>query len=64
MISISNFVNQVADSFNDKNKQQDSLSLLLLYSFQILKKKWDSHKAHDNYDDFVSTKYFPVNGVP
>ena len=30
----------------------------------ITKKKWNSNKEHHNYDDFVSTKYFPVNGIP
>ena len=30
----------------------------------IKKKKWNSHKEHYIYDDFVSTKYFPVNDIP
>ena len=39
------------------------------YIFSDIKKKemelkWNSHKEHYNYGDFVSTKHFPVNGVP
>ena len=30
----------------------------------IKKKKWNSYKEHDIYDDFVSKKYFPVNDIP
>ena len=36
MFLIENFLNR---SFNDKNKQYDSSSLLLLYFFKMLKKR-------------------------
>ena len=34
-----------------------------MFSSDIKNKKWNSHERHYNYDDFVSTKYFPVKDV-
>ena len=36
-----------------------TIAFLMFFS-DIKNQKWNSHKGHYNYDDFASTKYFPV----
>ena len=73
MVSISNSVNWVADetivkcSFN-RYFTTKTISKILYHCFfyifsDIKNKKWNSYEGHYNNDDFVSTKYFPVNDV-
>ena len=39
-----------------------TIAFFIFFS-DIENKKWNSHEGHYNYDDFLSTKYFPVNNV-
>ena len=35
----------------------------MFFFSDIKNKKWNSHEGHFNYDDYVSTKYFPAKDV-